>query len=240
MESYTVTTATSRPPLLMTAPILALMPETVVYTAEFGGYDAMREPKALNPLVRYVYFTDQKHLASNVWEVCWTYPPCRDLRRSSRFFFDQSCENFPNSTYTIMHGANSVLIADPLEIIREYIIEPDVDIATFAHPHRDCIYDEADIVLMMGKDVVANIAPQIGRYQEEGFPRHYGLHACTLMLRRNTPALREFERQWWQEVRGGSYRDQLSFDYIRWKLNFRVGTIPGDVFSNDIIEYHIH
>lgn len=239
MESYTAMT-TLHQPVLMATPALTLMPEVAVYTAEFGGHDAMLEPQAINPFVRYVYFTDQHKLSSSVWEIRCVPAPFADPRRSSRYYFDQSCRAISTASYTIMHGANSSLTADPLELIREHIIEPDVDVATFAHPHRDCIYDEAVAVLEMGKDVPETVMPQMDRYRADGFPSHYGLHACTLMLRRNTPAMREFERLWWGEVYRGSHRDQLSFDYIRWKLDFKVGTIPGDVFSNDIIEYHIH
>ena len=210
-----------------------------VYTVEFGGHDPLREPQSINSGVDYIYITDQP-LTSSTWQMRVVSPSFPDSRRSSRFYFDQSCLTFPSSTYTIMHGANSSLTADPIALIDTYLITPNVDIAMFSHPHRDCIYDEAAAVIAMGKDTATNVNPQMDRYREEGFPTHFGLHACTLMLRRNTPSLLEFERQWWTEVSTGSFRDQLSFDYIRWKLNFPIGMIPGELFNSDIFDYRIH
>ena len=39
--------------------------------------------------------------------------------------------------------------------------------------------------------------------------------------------------EWWQEIKMYSYRDQLSFNYVMWKLGTKVYYFP----KNFIIEY---
>ncbi|MEP2131598.1 MAG: hypothetical protein ABJI77_10615, partial [Algoriphagus sp.] len=41
----------------------------VVYTALFGDYDQLRDPKGEFDFVDFVCFTDQKCIVSNVWDI---------------------------------------------------------------------------------------------------------------------------------------------------------------------------
>jgi hypothetical protein len=45
-------------------------------------------------------------------------------------------------------------------------------------------------------------------------------------LRRHTQAVRAFNEAWWTEIVRGSWRDQLSFDYISWKLGISYVNFP--------------
>lgn len=202
-----------------------------VYTANFGSYDPPFPAKPTEGVV-YRYFTDTPIEVSG-WDVQVVEKPCAGAGHSSRYYFDQSCLVMPDCEYTILHGANARLVADPVALINKYL--QSTDLALFKHPHRNCIYDEADIVVMMGKDTKANVDAHMARIAVSGMPRHWGLSTCIFMIRRNTLVMRAFEDAWWQMVSTGSYRDQLSFDFIRWKMNFPVTYIPGDPYTSEHI-----
>ena len=184
-----------------------------VYTANISGNDILKSPIFIADNVDYIYFTNFDFNAPSPWQVRPVQPSSTPSTYQSRYYFDQSCLVLPEYTYTIMHGANSQLAVDPHYLIDTYL--QSTDIAAFRHPHRDCIYDEGSACISMGKDVRELIIPQMNKYRLAGYPAHNGLSACILLVRRNTPQLAFFEQHWYEEVSSNSFRDQLSFDYMR-------------------------
>jgi len=200
-----------------------------VYTAIFGNYDTLRPVKIIDPDVDYICFTDK--LIESVpapWQVCVVDLPHPDTRYASRYYFDQSTLVLPDYEYTIMHGGNAALLVT-LPSILSFV--QDTDIAAFKHPHRNSVYAEPSVCALMGKGDFSQMAAQVERYSAEGFSGE-PFSACTMLVRHNTKAIQEFERLWWREVAGGSHRDQLSFDYCRWKCGLPITYIPGDPFAN--------
>lgn len=209
-----------------------------VYTANISSNDPLREPLVVADDVDYIYFTNRNFNQPTAWDIR-KVKSSGNPKLQSRWFFDQSCLVLPEYEYTVMHGANSQLAVNPRVLIDTYLA--DTDLAAFRHPHRDCIYDEGSACIAFGKDTSGAIRPQMTRYQEEGYPSHYGLSACILLVRRNTPELAAFETRWFKEVFRFSHRDQLSFDYVRWLMDVPVTYIPGDPFaSGNIIAVHKH
>ena len=109
----------------------------------------------------------------------------------------------------------------------------------------------AEIDRVQNIDKTGNYKPQMARYREYGFPEDYGLNACGIIGRKRGIGVQKFEYEWWHEVMTGSYRDQLSFDYIRWKLNTGVSkqypirvhnfaTPYWDLLHGDIFEIYKH
>jgi hypothetical protein len=188
-----------------------------IYTALFGNYDNLLPTKFGG-----IVFTDQD-IGVDGWEVHQVSLPHPDPRYSSRFYFTQSSYVMPQYEYTIMHGANSQLIMKPDDLVA--MLPPDIDIGVFRHPHRDNVYDEAKACIKYRKDKKEIIETQMSRYRDEDFDGD-GLSACILIVRRNTPKLQQFETMWWSEVVHNSCRDQLSFDYCRWKLDIPVFYLP--------------
>lgn len=193
-----------------------------VYTALFGAYDKPHPPRFED--VDYILFTDQTIKAPG-WQVKRVERPHSDPRYASRYFFANSCACVPEYEYSIMHGANGELYAPPGELVAR--LPADVDIAAFAHPTRSNVYQEARACIRMRKDSQEVIEAQMDRYRAEDFPESVRLSACILLVRRNTPRLAEFEATWWEETQSGSCRDQLSFDYVRWKMGIDVHYLGG-------------
>ena len=212
-----------------------------VYTALFGPYDQVMEPyyQQHYDRVSFILFTDQQ-VKLGGWQVKRVDRPHPDPRYASRYFFDQSSLVLPEYDYTIMHGANARLTMPPAKIV-EYLPD-DIDIACFAHPHRQTVYEESEACIRYKKDSYGVVDAQMRRYADEGFPKDFRLSACILLVRRNTERLREFETMWWKEVRRGSCRDQLSFDYCRWRTGIEIVYLPGNPFQSPIFKVgkHVH
>lgn len=186
-----------------------------VYTALFGQYDNVQPALWPNSYL----FTDQD-IKPDGWQVVNVYP-LEDDRYASRYYFSQSCRVLPQAEYTIMHGANAQLKVEPGSLIK-YL--GDNDLACCAHP-RGNVYDEAKAVIKMRKDKRETVEAQMERYRQEGFKGN-NLSALILVVRYNSPALQEFETILWNEIQDGSYRDQLAFDYCRWKMKFSISRLP--------------
>lgn len=210
-----------------------------VYTCVFGNYDTLQNPLVYNPDVDYICFSDHI-LKSEVWQTALVQPKFVSLAKSSRWYFDNSIRNLPGYTYTIMHGGNSQLNADPKSLVEQYLPDGYL-IAAFKHPHRKTVKDECKAVLAFSKDTdIQLVWNQYKSYTDAGFKDDIGLSACILLIRKNTAQVKSFEKIWWREVATWSHRDQLSFDFCRWKTGISVNYIPGDCFASEIFKVGKH
>jgi hypothetical protein len=92
------------------------------------------------------------------------------------------------------------------------------DMMICRHPDRDCIYDEAEACKLVGKDDPQRIDRHMQRYRAAGYPAHNGLYATAIIGRRHDrESLKEMCRFWFDELKQGSRRDQLSLNYALWK-----------------------
>ena len=220
----------------------------VVYTAIGGGYDVLRHTGRAPDDPRFVAFSDTAYLP-------WKTPPYRYLgweirplapdhfgswrMRAKAHQVMPHCD-FPDAEYSLyLDGTHVPAPGYRLERLAEVFLR-DTDLATFAHPHRICAYQEAAACLVTERDDPARIRAQMRRYQAEGFPRDHGLPGITALLRRHTPAVRAFNELWWNEIQAGSYRDQLSFPYVAWKLGLAWTPIPGHCYYSSLFTYVPH
>jgi hypothetical protein len=118
-------------------------------------------------------------------------------------------------------------------------------IATHSHPSNDDVYRELERCIRYGKDDPATMNAQIQRYRAEGFPEGTGMVTSSILVRDSAhPRLREFEDGWWREIEQGSFRDQLSFNFVSWKLKIPYAIFApldwGPLFRNQYFEFGKH
>jgi len=221
-----------------TRPIVRAGDEIVVCTAITNGYDRLRTLRAscVGP-ARQVAFLDaatrSATMSAGNWEV-------RDVdlhdgddhRRAKRPKFMPEL-TFPDAEYSLWIDGNVALIHpyDIRRLIDEFLGEADICVAR--HHARTCLYQEARVCRRRRLDSEPVIDRQTARYRREGFPAGYGLHELPVVLRRHTDAVRAFDRLWWREMGDGSRRDQLSFDYVRWKTGVPVAEFPLPIQDNN-------
>jgi len=184
-----------------------------LFTINFGNYDRLRDPIKTDGW-DYIVFTNND-ITSDVW----------DVRRvdfdmsnhyAARYVYINSHKFLPEYDYSIMVGGQ-IEVKGNLDKFVEQNFDLTKDFNLMKHPCRTCVYDEAALILKEGWGKYEEIDPQMARYKKEGFPEKFGLSACGIIGRRRNIKIKEYENRWWNEVINGACRDQLSFDYVRWR-----------------------
>jgi hypothetical protein len=207
-----------------------------VITSLTGGKDTLRDDQTLGQ-AEWVAFTDEA--TSNVWNVKPVYDKFKSARRNSRIH-KMLPHLFVNSRYSIWIDANLSLRIPPEEVVERYL--KNHDIAMFAHPSRDCLYDEALVCAKNGLDDPEIIIEQVKTYEDKGFGKHKVLPECNVIIRRHTDKVREFNEAWWAEYCRYSVRDQISCMYTADKvgLDINIVNVPWtatqtEAFRGDVI-----
>lgn len=160
------------------------------------------------------------------WQSILAHFPDVGGKRASRFFKANAHLALPQSRYSLWIDASVSLVA-PFSAARlAEIFLSECDVCVFRHHVRNSIYDEADICKAQGLDLPETIDRQIDRYRREGMPENTGLAELPVILRRHSKAVKNLNEAWWTEIAAGSWRDQLSFDYVVWKTGLRYATFP--------------
>lgn len=191
--------------------------DNIIYTAVFNEYDQLREIK-LEPGWRAICFTNQPDLKSNSWEI-------RQREFGHKIF--RNIKIRPNH-FLPMGYKKSVWIDGNLElkIPLSELIKDKNGFWLMTHPDRDCVYDEAKRCIELKKDNADVITKQVQRYLLEGYPHKNGLSATGVLIRDNNYFNAKFGEKWWDQIKNGSIRDQLSFNYVAWKLGFKFHMFP--------------
>lgn len=205
----------------------------VVYTAIFGGFDELK-PVLVGKEIRHVCFTDVLQCVAGWQEV---QVECKEPRLAARKYKVLAHRWFPKAKHTIWVDGHIRLRVHPREMLKSL---KGCDIALHAHRRRNCIYDEAEFCVACRKAGVEEVGKQMVRYRAVGYPEHAGLVETGLVVRRHTLPVREFNEMWWNEISHGSVRDQLSFNYVCWRLGMRYAIIPGKVYRNRALLFHRH
>ncbi|MBK6621190.1 MAG: DUF616 domain-containing protein [Saprospirales bacterium] len=191
-----------------------------VYTCIYGGYDKLLAPLNVELLNQADFFCfSDKNIKSDIYKVITTNFDFFDPVKNSRYAKINPHLFFKEYDYSIYIDANHRIVTNDLEgLISKHL--KDSNIARFRHDIRDCLYQEATMCIQNKLDEEAIILQQMERYRADGFPEHFGLGAnCFIIRRHNEKDVVDHSKLWWNEVLNGSRRDQLSFEYVRWKLN---------------------
>lgn len=198
--------------------MLNLKNKNVIYTCITGNYEPLEDPFAITPGFDYVCFTNSPSIKSNVWKIL---PIPKELDGLSEVK-KQRCIKINAHKYLPQYEL-SVWVDGSVKLLKNlnpFISEKCKDGYIFIpkHPQRSCIYDEMDACIKQKKDTAEHIEPQRKKYKEEKFPEKYGLVQSNIIVRRhNNPDCIRLMECWWYELKNGSHRDQLSFNYAMWK-----------------------
>lgn len=210
----------------------------VVYTAVFGGYDDPPVVRKPDPAVSYLFFTDDAQaLVPQPWEVRVLAPVFEDPQRDARRVKLLPHVFVSEYDVSVWMDANCELL--DLDATGAVKLLEDADLAVPSHQERSCIYDEAETVLELRLDRPEIVTMQMAGYRSLGFPAYFGLHTTMFLVRRHlAQACRQFSDAWWRELQGHSKRDQLSFDFVRWKFQAGVRSLQLSCFENQIFRWN--
>ncbi|MDF6865547.1 DUF616 domain-containing protein, partial [Escherichia coli] len=118
----------------------------------------------------------------------------------------------------------SLYLDGNIEIVSERISEAfdialnDSDISIPRHTERNCIYEEANTCLELGKGNSEKIKEQIEFYKHSDYPENNGLFENNVIFRKhNTQAIIKLMEEWHDAISIFSARDQLSLCFLMWK-----------------------
>jgi hypothetical protein len=200
----------------------------VIYSAIFGAYDHPPEVSNIDPSISYILFCD---------ETITSAPPPWQLRRLPAIFTDPQRDArrvkilpqlFLPDEFDVSVWIDSNCRILDLDAATIFEMLGDASVAVPRHAERDCIFEEAKLLLVLKYDSPAKISRQVTSYELDGFPHHFGLHHTNFLVRRHfDDGCVRFCNEWWHEISRHSKRDQMSFDYVRWRLpNTKIRSIP--------------
>lgn len=194
----------------------------VVYTAVFGSYDDLKDPIQKFEGCDFVCFTDQKDITSSIWDIRYVDSVELTPALHNRYYKMFPHKIFADYKYSLYVDANISILSNPIDLIDKYLSK-DIFFACPRHFERDCIYDEAEECIRLGRAFKSDVISLINRYNEEGFPKHFGLAENNILLRcHDTSQLDDLMSDWWECINNGPMRDQLSLMYLCWKKSVLV------------------
>jgi len=210
----------------------------VVYTCILGPYNGLL-PQPQFPDVDYICFTDQK-FKSRHWKII-QIPSSTDPARESRRAKILPHLFLEDYEYSIFIDGNFLVLQNPIPLIQKALSEHSM--AHFDHHKstdaRNCIYQEFEAIQTLYdqtgrlKDDLEVMEKQIQGFRKAGFPENHGLLKGGVLIRRHKdPQVIQVMNQWWDIVQQSSRRDQLSFNYVAWKNNFKSLYLRGDIRNN--------
>jgi hypothetical protein len=183
----------------------------------------------------FVCFTDDPDLRSHRWKIVQAPKSLLDPHRRSKGF--KHCPHllFPQHEYSL-YIDNTVRPLKPPAAFFEFVESSDAAIWAFAHPFRNCVFDEAEAVKEASYDDPSLVDQQMRHYRLLGYPANAGLNATTVLARRhNDPNLATAMDDWHGQVLRFSKRDQLSFNVIKHFHQLKTREFPGALTNNDLM-----
>lgn len=210
-----------------------------VYTCIIGNYDILTEPLYVPDNCDFYVITDQDIPVDSSWKKINSMKYIsnylhEDERNDpiliSRLFKIMPFEFFSNYKYSIYIDANFQIYTDLTEFI--YRIDSKYGMGFFMHQARQCVYDEIEQCIKLGKDSKEKLTHCIKYLNDNGMPKNYGLLAGGIIVRDNrSKRMISVMREWWKEYKKLSRRDQISLPYVLYKNNILpsdIGTLGGN------------
>jgi hypothetical protein len=215
------------------------MSKRIVYTSVFGEYDKITEQSSDG--WDWKCFSEENSIS--IYE---------DNNRNAKRFKVLPHRYLQDYEYSIFVDGNMTVKGNVDELVDKYL--SDSNVAFFSHNNnkldfRNCAYEEAQTIFNLGEKN-SNISPERGilnykdnpyiiqkqmeKYSMLGFPKDNGLITGMVILRRHNErdCIKTME-DWWKEIKYGSKRDQLSFNYCAWKNDLKFNYMEGDSRDNE-------
>jgi hypothetical protein len=208
-------------------------------TANFGGYDPVRDLPEGHGFDDAVYVTNDSSSVGSGWRV-----HIESLRGSPRLagkapkmmpwlYTDCDAAVWLDASFQILDVKFS-------DWVREHL-ERD-DFVVWAHPEgRVCIRQEANMCWNLPKYKDQPIKNQVRAYLREGFPQRQwrlkgGLFATGTVGYRFTNEVKRFGTLWYAENVNWSIQDQISLPYLLWRENKAFGVWNGNEYNNPYVK----
>lgn len=183
--------------------------------------------------------SDLERPAESMWHFHnvpkWTIDKRYTERRHAKVFKVLPHLFVPGYDYYIWIDSTHMVAMHPEQIISTYL--KDSDIALFKHPERNCVYNEADVIMGVKFDQLSYVQAQKIFYQSQSYPEENGLYELPCRIQRNTPQIQALMLTWWELICKYSSRDQLSLPFALHMHDIKPSIMPGN--ANGIMRNNI-
>lgn len=199
----------------------------VVYTCLFGHSELFNDFEYDRNGIDFVCFTDDPELRSDFWKIELVPRRVLDPARTAKkikalahvYLAQYDCSLYIDNTVRLK--------VEPKRLFDEYLAPAKSAMVCFRHNERDCVYDEAKVVVSLGFDTPERVNPQMALYRYLGYPANNGLAKSGFLLRRHQePKLQRAMHSWNEQVLCHSRRDQLSLLPSCWFEQFDFDYLP--------------
>ena len=203
----------------------------------------------------FVCFTDNPNFKSDVWDIRIVDKLYDDGARSAKRYKLLPHRFLKEYDVSIWIDIEVKITKDINDLVNGYLSKSNLAIlnhelcgrtVTGNLNVRKCVYEEAKFIKWLGdnhpkkqyKDNIDVINSQVDRYKSEGYPENNGLARTTVIFRKhNEDDVIKQSELWWEEMKYGSRRDQIGFNYSAWKQNFNFDYIQEDIDDNEFFLY---
>lgn len=219
--------------------IIADSERIAIYTAITGAYDNLKSPQFIDKNCKYICYTDNPNLQSDIWEIRMLSSENSDFNRNAKKVKVLPHRYLQDYDWSIWVDGALEITGDLRKAINTYMLNS--HFLSFLHYRRSSVYSEAEVVKSAGFDDAALIDRQIEKYRNDGFLDDNELIAGGALFRKHKePDVVKTMERWWQEIAGYSRRDQLSFNYCAWKESFSFDLIDENYNENKFIKPYPH
>lgn len=218
--------------------------KVVVYTCITSGYDMAKPPLVKDSNIKLVLFTDENRDIDG-WEI---QPIPSELKGKSgayinRYIKMHPFQYFDNYDYSIYIDGNVRIIGDITSLV--CLRNTRIGLGFHIHNSRDDIKDEITACKYKGKGNYKEMKKQVDSYYRKGFPPHYGMLECgVVVVDLNNDIGKKILDEWWEEfLNNGLTRDQICLPYVLWQNNILakdVGTLGTNFYRNHKIRVEKH
>lgn len=196
----------------------------VVYGVNIGAYDDFPIPPEMDDC-SYFLITDAAEVPSDCpWTIVSPTLQEIDIKRQCLWYKTHPHKLFPDAEFVTWIDSNIECRTHSGQVLMSH--ETLSEIATFVHPDRNCVYEEAIAIINIKLDKQEVIDRVVKNLKQQGLPKAFGLFETNVLFSRTQdPAVRDFFETWWRSIYLGSRRDQMSFTYASWKENVVISAL---------------
>jgi hypothetical protein len=204
-------------------------PILTIYTAIFGDYDKLREPleneissvqlddvmkiKLPAGRLRFVCYTDNINLKSDMWEIRYQKPNGKHPRWQAR--------EAKIIGYKDLETTESLWIDGRYEFVKLIKLPKYDNVLFHTHSRRICAYQEAKFCLKHRVGNAIDIQKAVQTMQKAKFPPNFGLWWTGVLWRKHCLETDRFCKKWWAAMLKGSIRDQISLPFALWQSDIK-------------------
>ena len=212
----------------------------VVYTCLFGHSELFNDFTYERDGIDFICFTDDPELRSDFWKIELLPRGMLDPARAAKRLKALAHVYLAPYDWSLYVDNTVRLKTAPSRLFDEFLAPSKSALACFRHHERDCIYDEAKVVLSLGFDTPGRVKPQMALYRYLGYPAKHGLAKAALLLRKHhDPVLQRVMHTWYEQIFSHSKRDQLSLLPSCWSEGFSPEYLPASFDTGGLLDWPV-